>query len=166
MRTNSSQWFLGISAVTMVCLIGLILNPSMVYAGVFSVICTLTVANSITFLIAFSVLRKLRTLTFWRFAVYLIPIITAGMILSGLTAELSRNLRFARDGFFVLRPDVRPDPQLFLLICGFVLLASLNFVLWRVLFNATLRQAVLLGFLVGFVNTIACLVATPIVKCF
>ncbi len=164
MRTNSSQWFLGMSAVTMICLIGLILNPSMVYAGVFSVISTLTVANSITFLIAFSILRKLRTLAFWRFAVYLIPIVAAGMTLSGLTTKLSRNLRFARDGFYVLRPDVRPDPQLFLLICGFVLLASLNFVLWRVLYNATLRQALLLGFLVGFFNTITYLAVTPVLK--
>ena len=166
MRKNSVQWFLGLSAFAALCLIGLMLNPSVIYTRILSIVCVAGIIDAVVFFIGYGIFRKFEMLVFWKFAVYLVLIVAPSTIISGITTDLSHNFFVARDNFFVLRPDIRPDPQLFLLFCAFILFVSLNFVLWRVLFNVTIRQAGLLGFLVSFFNTIACLIATPIVKCF
>lgn len=167
MKKNSAQWFWGLSAYIALGLFGYMLYPAVVHIRIlFSCVCAYAVIDSIAFFVGCGIFRKFKEFAFWKLAVYLVLIVTPSTIISGIATNLSHNFFIARDYFFVLQPDIRPDPQLFLLFCAFVLLASLNFVLWRALFNVTLRQAVLPGFLLGFFNTIACLVATPIVKCF
>ncbi|MCE5186298.1 MAG: hypothetical protein LLF76_09260 [Planctomycetaceae bacterium] len=166
MKKNIVQWCLGLSAYIALCLFGFILYPSVLHIHILlSVICVCAVMNSIAFFVSYGILRKLKEFAFWKFAVYLVLIVAPSTIISGISTDLSQNFFVARDNFYILRPDIRPDPQMFLIFFAFVLLAALNFVLWRALFNTTLRQAVLLGLLVGFFNTVACFVATPIVKC-
>jgi hypothetical protein len=164
---SSVQWCLVLSTYIALGLLGFMLYPSVVHTPIlFSCIYVCAVLDSIVFFICCGILRKLEVLTFWKFMVYLVMIVVPSTVVSSITSDLSHNFFIARDNFFVLWPNIRPDPQLFLLFCAFILLASLNFVLWRALFNTTLRQAILVGFLLGFFNMIACLVATPIVKCF
>ena len=167
MKKTSVQWFWGLSAYIALGLFGFMLYPSVVHIRIFSFgVFVCAIMDSIVFFVSCGILRKFKELAFWKFTVYLALIVAPSTIISGITTDLSHNFFVARDNFFVLRPDIRPDPQLFLLFCAFIFFVSLNFVLWRVLFNVTIRQAGLLGFLVGFFNTIACLIATPIVKCF
>jgi hypothetical protein len=154
MKKNSIQWPWGLSAYIALGLFGFILYPSVVHIRISLLcVCVCVVMDSIAFFVSCGILRKFKELAFWKFTVYIVLIVAPSTIISGITTDLSHNFFVARDNFFVLRPDLRPDPQLFLLFCAFTLLVSLNFVLWRALFNATLRQAVLLGFLVGFFNT-------------
>jgi hypothetical protein len=132
MKNNTVQWFLGSSAYIALGLFGFMLYPSVVHIRIlFPTICVCAVMDAIAFFVSCGILRKFKELAFWKFTVYLVLIVVPSTIISGITTDFSHNFFVARDYFFVLQPDIRPDPQLFLLFCAFVLLASLNFVLWR-----------------------------------
>ena len=87
MRSSRLQWFWGLSGLVALCLLGLILYPSVIYADMFSVICVYVVIDTIAFIVGYSILRKIKTLIFWKFAAYLAVVIGASSAINLLLAN-------------------------------------------------------------------------------
>lgn len=146
MQKNRLHWLLGLSTLVTLFLLGLILYPSVVYTDMFSVVCVYVVIDTVVFIVGYSILRKLDTLAFWKFIAYLAAVIGASVAINSVLYE-------AASEFFA-----------FFIFTVFMILTSLNFVLWRTLFAISLRRACLIAMLIGLVNSLVCIAATPICK--
>ena len=144
MSKNKIQWIRGCIAIVVLCLLSMVLRPSLVHSETFYISCIYVVVNAFAFIIGYAILLKHSSLTFWKFAAYLIVIVGASLAINFLLFEvLSKSMEF------------------FALIV-FVVLASLNFALWKIIFHADVRQAFLVGMLVGLINTFICFMGTTV----
>ncbi len=163
MKKDNIYWPWSLSACIVLGLLGLLVYPPIMRMRYSLVAIYLyLIVGGISFLAGCWILRKFKEFAFWKLAVYLALVVAPGIVISGITTNLSHSANFftARDNFFIFRPD----PLLFLSFCAFVLFVSLNVLSWRMLFKITLRRAFLAGAIVGLLNTITYLAITPVFK--
>jgi hypothetical protein len=94
--------------------------------------------------VGYSILRKLNMLAFWKFAAYLAVIVVGSVCIN-----------------FFLSAVAYKSTLLFALTV-FMLFVFLNFVLSKIIFALNMREALLIGMLVGLVNALLCIMATPV----
>ncbi|RKY08940.1 MAG: hypothetical protein DRP56_03360 [Planctomycetota bacterium] len=135
MRKNSVQWFLGLSAFAALCLIGLMLNPSVIYTRILSIVCVAGIIDAVVFFIGYGIFRKFEMLVFWKFAVYLAAKITLCLAI------------------YFWHPRIDLSNVLLLSSIMFGVFVILNIILWKKLMCLTIRQACWTGIIVGLINT-------------
>lgn len=159
------QWFWGLSAYIALGLFGFLLYPSVIYTHIFlSCVFGCVVIDSIAFFVGCAILRKFKELAFWKFTVYLVLIVAPSTILASISTDLTHPMYYSLARYFVLWSNVSLNLHSFLFFYALIVLISLNFVLWRVLLNVTIRQAFWVSIPVGLINTITCWLTTPIFK--
>jgi hypothetical protein len=144
MGKNKLRWFWYFSAVAALCLIFVILYPAIVFSDTLYVICTYVVVDAFALVVGYSMLRKLNMLASWKVAVYLAVVVTGSIAIN-----------------FFLSAVAYKSLLLFALVV-FTLLAFLNFALSKIIFSISVRQACLIGMLVGLVDALMCIMATPV----
>jgi hypothetical protein len=143
MTKNKLQLIGGCLAVIAFFSVGLMLYPSIVFSGAFYIVCAYVVIDAFVLIVGYSMLRKLNMLVSWRFAVYLAVIIGGNLAINFLlfTAAYKSILFFA--------------------LVIFILIAFLNFVLSKTIFALSIREAYLIGVLMGLINTLMSIMTTP-----
>lgn len=144
MNTNKLRWFWYFSAVAALCFVGLMLYPSIIFSDTLYVICTYVVVDAFALAVGYSMLRKLNMLASWKFVIYLAVVVMGSLAIN-----------------FFLSALAYKSLLLFALIV-FTLLAFLNFALSRIIFTIGVREACLIGMLVGLVDALICVMATPV----
>ena len=144
MSTNKLRWFWYFSAVAALCLVGLMLYPSIIFSDTLYIVCTYVAVDAFALAVGYSMLRKLNVLASWKFAVYLAVVVMVSLAIN-----------------FFLSAVAYKSLLLFALIV-FTLLALLNFALSKITFAVSLREACLIGMLVGLVDALMCIMATPV----
>jgi len=144
MNKNKLTWFWYFVAVVALCLIGIILYPAIVFSDAFRNGCIYIVVDGFILLVSYGILRKFSILTSWKFVAYLAIIVAGSLAVNFLV------------------PAVKSERILPLAFAIFPLFAFLNFVLSKIAFGISVRAACLTGMLMGLINTLVCIVATPV----
>jgi hypothetical protein len=147
MRKNISQWLFGLSAFMAMCLLCLSLYPSVIHTDAFYKICGYTITNAFILIVSYAILRKLRSLAFWRFIVYLVSVVAGNICIDF----------FLPVGQLCPSPFITSNYFLFFALGEFVLLAFFNFMLSRLIFFMRIKDAVIFGVIISLINNIFCL---------
>ncbi len=143
------RWFWYLSAVVVLALYltALIMYPSITsvfYSDTFYVVCVYAVIDAFALAVGYSMLRKLSMLASWRLGAYLAVIIAGSLAIN----------------FFL--PPVAYRSTLFFVLAAFAFLALLNFALSKIIFAVSIREACLIGMLVGLVHALMAIMTTPV----
>jgi len=131
------RWFWYLSAVVV---LALYLTALIMYPSITSVFYSDTFALAV----GYSMLRKLSMLASWRLGAYLAVIIAGSLAIN----------------FFL--PPVAYRSTLFFVLAAFAFLALLNFALSKIIFAVSIREACLIGMLVGLVHALMAIMTTPV----
>jgi membrane-anchored protein YejM (alkaline phosphatase superfamily) len=91
-------------------------------------------------------LRKFNSLISWKSAVYLTVIVTGSFAIN------------------VFLPGLAYKSTLFFVLTAYAFLFFLNFVMSKIIFTLSIREAGLTGLLVGIVHTLMAVMATPVLN--
>lgn len=136
MSKNKLRWFWYFSAIAALCLIGVILYPSIIFSDTLYIVCEYVVVEAIVLVVVLSILRKLNMLVSWKLIVYH-TVIVAG--------SLSIN--------FLLSPVELAKFLLFVLVV-FTFFVFLNLLLSKIIFVISVKKACLIGMLMGLINAL------------
>jgi hypothetical protein len=158
MKKIIGQWFWVLSAVAAMCLISVILYLFIVHSNVYPiykdmfrafsdkfclVFCFYAVVNAVAIVVGYSMLRKLNILASWKLAVYLVIVLVGNLLIVFLLSP-AESLGFLP---FVL--------------AVFALLAFFNFAASEAIFALSIREACLIGIIIGLINTLLSIIVTP-----
>ena len=76
------RWYWYFFAVIALCLIGLMLHPSIIYSETFFVSCAYVVVDAFALAVGYSMLKKLKILALWKFAVYIAAIVIGSLAIN------------------------------------------------------------------------------------
>jgi hypothetical protein len=165
MKKDNIYWLWCLTAYIALGLFGFMLCPSLVHMRLYFSCSIISAAvDAVAFFVCCVILRKFGEFTFWKLGVYLVLIIAPSIIIASITTDLSHPMYYSLARHFVLWSNVSLNLHSFLFFCALIVLMALNFVLWRALFNVTIRQAMWVSIPLGFINTIICWLTTPIFK--
>lgn len=141
------HWYL--LALIILCLIGVIVYPSIVFSEILYISGCYLGINAVVFIIGFGILHKLKMLYSWRFAAYLSIVLAGSFFINVLL------YRFMSDGFYVetMLYDISGRDFLGVLIT-FMGLSLLNFVILKILFALSFWQSCSMAIVMGLVGAI------------
>ncbi len=144
MITNILRWVWYFSAIAAICLIGVILYPSIVFSDTLYIVCEYALVEAIVLVIVLCILRKLHMLDSWKLIAYHFVVVGGGFSANILLSSLEIHIG---------------DPQqknllFFSVFAVFVLFAFINFALSKIIFVVNMRKAYLLGLVMGLVNAL------------
>ncbi len=150
MNKNTVQWVWGLP-ICIVILIGMFLIPSLRHSYDFKVLSHSTFLNIITFVIAYSVLKPLKSLVFWKLIVYVVVVTGINWFIYCMRRyDWSLPLVGGQFSWF------------FLGVLPYIVAIVLNIGFLKYLFDIETRQAILMGALLGITNAHSMVVNLPI----
>jgi hypothetical protein len=151
MQKNTVQWVWGVALCLVIFLGSMIMNPSVWHTDDFKAISRATVLNIIAFLVGYSILKPIKTLVFWKFAIYTVTIIGINWFIYSMRRyDWSLPLVGGSYSWF------------FLVALPFGASIFLNIGFLKYLFGVETRMAILMGVLIGFTNAQSLIVSLPI----
>ncbi len=135
-------WY--IMAVAVLCLIVWMLYPSIIHSETLYIACIYVVIDAFALFVGYSMLRKLNLFVPWKVIAYLVVVVAGSLTIN----------------FFLY--EILYKSLLFFALIVFVLLAFLNFVLSKVIFAVSVRDACLISMLVGLVHALICIAGTSV----
>lgn len=145
MNKNKLAWLWGAIVIMAISMICLMLYPSIIFSETFRIGCFYLVLEGIVLLATCGILRKIRLIASWNFAMYLAIVVAVSLAVNFLTA-----------------PAVKSEHILVLTLIIFPPFAFINFWLSKITFGISIRNACLAGILMGSINTLLCILATPV----
>lgn len=114
-----------------------------VYSDISSIVFSYAVVDAIAFFVGYGMLRKLNMLISWKFAVCLAVVIAGNILINFLLfrLELINALLFA--------------------IVVFAILALFISAISKIIFTVDIREAYLIGLLIGLINTLMSIITGP-----
>jgi len=151
---NKLRWFCYLSAIAALCLISVILYPSIVFSDTLYIVCGYAVVEFVVLVVVLIILRKFNILNSWKLIAYHAIVVSISLSINILLSSLEIHLG---------------DPQqrnllLFSVFSVFMLLAFLNFALSKIIFVISVRKSCLLGVLMGLINTLMVITSTTFYK--
>ncbi len=158
MLRKKLQWLWYISAIAALCFSGVILYLFTIHSNLypiykdmfrafsndfFIVVCFCAVVNAIAIVVGYTMLRKLNMLTSWKFAVYFVTVLVGNILI-----------------VFLLSPAESLGFLPFVLTV-FMLLVFFNFAASETIFTLSIREAFLIGIILGLTNTLLSIIVTP-----
>ena len=124
---------------------GLYLYPSIIYSETLYIVCVYVVVETLVLVVVLSILRKLSMLTSWKLTAYY-AVVVAGSVSTNFLSP-------AHDASFL--PTV---------LAVFAILVFLNVALSKIIFAISFRKACLIGTIMGLINALMVIAATPVCK--
>lgn len=142
-------WYLLIFFVLTLYLISVFFYPSIslfFFSSTFYLFCVYLVIDFFALAVGYAMLRKFNSLISWKSAVYLTVIVTGSFAIN------------------VFLPGLAYKSTLFFVLTAYAFLFFLNFVMSKIIFTLSIREAGLTGLLVGIVHTLMAVMATPVLN--